>query len=246
MVSIITPAYKSESIIGETIESVLNQTFPDWEMIIVDDNSQDNTKKVVESYNDKRIRLITLEKNVGAANARNIALQNAQGRFIAFLDSDDIWYPEKLDIQLKFMKELNIAFSFTSYEAFNSETKETLYVVNVPSEINYKSYLKNTIIGCLTVMIDREKTGSFYMPDIKSSHDMALWLNILKRGFNAYGIDKVLAKYRVSNNSVTSNKFKAMNDVWHVYRDIEKLSFCYSLYCFTNYIFNASKKRFNK
>ena len=183
LVSIITPSYNSSRFIEECVDSVLLQTYDNWEMIIVDDNSTNNLSLIIKKYNDKRIQLIELDKNVGAAEARNVAIRKSKGKYIAFLDSDDLWLSSKLEKQISFMKKYKTAFSCTSYQPM-SETGDKQYsVIHVPQKVTYSSYLKNTIIGCLTVIIDREKTGDFEMPNIRSSHDMALWLLIMKRGF---------------------------------------------------------------
>ena len=224
---------------------MISQTYQTWEMIIVDDCSSDDSAKYIKNLikNEDRITLIALEKNVGAAQARNKALEVTKGRYIAFLDSDDMWLPEKLEKQLDFMQKKNYAFTFTSYIPMSEDGTEEYSVISVPIEIAYTGYCKNTIIGCLTVMIDKEKTGDFLMPNIKSSHDMALWLLIMKRGFKAYGLNEILAKYRLVATSNTSKKYKAVMDVWKVYREIEKLSLLKSSWYFINYIFNAIKKR---
>ena len=245
LVSIITPSYNSSKFIEECINSVTSQTYKDWEMIIVDDCSTDDSIKVISKYAKKnnRIKIILLEENVGAAKARNIAIKESKGKYIAFLDSDDLWKKNKLEKQLKFMSENDIAFSFTSYQSISENGVEKYSKIVAPKEIDYHSYLKNTIIGCLTVIIDREKTGDFYMPDIRSSHDMALWLLIMKRGFTAYGLNENLAYYRIVSTSNTSKKWKAAKEVWGVYRTIEKLNLLYSTICFVSYVYNAIKKR---
>lgn len=243
-VSIITPTYNSEKYVIETIKSVLNQTYTDFELIIVDDCSSDNTVSIIKSFadKDKRIILRELINNIGAAEARNIALREASGRYIAFLDSDDVWLNNKLELQLDFMVAKRIAFSFTSYHVMN-ERGEILNTINVPDRICYTNYLKNTIIGCLTVVIDKKQIRYFEMPNIRSSHDMALWLLILKRGYIAHGLNVPLAKYRLVSTSNTSKKVNAALDVWKVYREIEKLGLIYSSYCFCCYVLNAIIKR---
>ena len=245
LVSIITPSYNSKRFIKETINSVLMQTYQNWEMIIVDDKSQDDSVEYIKNLikDDNRIKLIALENNVGAAMARNKALEVAKGKYIAFLDSDDVWLPNKLDTQLKFMQKNNYAFSFSSYIPFSEDSLIEYKIISAPKELDYIQYCKNTIIGCLTVIIDKEKVGDFRMPNIRSSHDMALWLLILKRGFKAYGLNEVLAKYRLVSTSNTSKKSKAAKEVWDVYRKVEKLSIVKSLWYFVNYAFNALKKR---
>tara|TARA_B100001758_G_C18367742_1_gene589516 strand:+ start:127 stop:876 length:750 start_codon:yes stop_codon:yes gene_type:complete len=243
LVSIITPSFNSERFIRMCIESVLIQTYNNWELIIIDDCSIDSSLEVIKSYDDERIIVTRLEKKSGAAKARNIGIRKAQGRYIAFLDSDDLWHPHKLEKQISFMSKNNIAFSFTTYQLISEDGLRILNVIKAPIRITYHSYLKNTIIGCLTVIIDRNKTGDFEMPNIRSSHDMALWLLIMKRGFFAYGLNENLAQYRKVSLSNTANKIKAAIDVWKVYREFEKLSFVYSSWCLLNYIFNAIKKR---
>lgn len=244
-VSIISPCYNSSRFIKETIESVIAQTYQDWEMIIVDDCSKDNSVEIILGYTEKekRIKLIKSEKNVGAAEARNIALREAQGRFIAFLDSDDLWYPKKLELQLKYMLSKDIAFSFSAYDQIDEKGNKLNRIISVPEKIGYAGYAMNTIIGCLTVVIDKNKTGYFEMPLIRSSHDMALWLLIMKRGFKAYGFNQTLASYRVLQSSNTSNKWKAAKDVWKVYRKIEKINIISSSLYFICYTFNAIRKR---
>lgn len=245
LISIITPSFNSSRFISNTILSVLGQTDPDWEMLIVDDCSQDDSVLRISRFAEKddRIRLIPLKKNVGAAAARNIALEQARGRYIAFLDSDDVWEKSKLEKQRRFMEENSYAFVCSSYYVMTEEGSKNGQVIKVPSVISYRRYLKNTIIGCLTVMIDKKQTGDFRMPLIKSSHDMALWLLIMQRGFKVYGMKEVLAGYRLVSTSNTAKKWKAAKDVWKVYREIEKLSVGYSAYCFCFYVLNAVLKR---
>lgn len=244
-VSIITPAHNSAPYIEETIQSVVNQSYQNWEMIIVDDASKDESLKIMNLWaqKDERIKVIPLTENVGAAKARNIALEKAKGRYIAFLDSDDIWFENKLKEQLSFMESNQYAFTMTAYEVMNADGTPTGKIVECPQSINYKEYLHNTIIGCLTVMIDQEKVGKVRMPEIRSSHDMALWLKILKQVFECHGINKPLGAYRVLPKSNSSQKIKAAKDVWRVYREIEHLSFLYSIHCFFGYAYHAIMKR---
>ena len=245
LVSIIMPSYNAARFIGESINSVLLQTYSNWELLIVDDCSKDNSVEVVRKFAniDKRVVLFSLEKNVGAAAARNVAIEHAQGQYIAFLDSDDVWDEYKLEKQLAFMKQYSYVFTFSNYYVMEENGKKTENIVKVPSSLSYHQYLRNTIIVCLTVIIDRQQTGDFKMPLIKSSHDMALWLLIMKRGFKAYGLKDVLAGYRLVSTSNTAKKWKAAKDVWKVYREIEGLSVLYAAYCFCGYAINAVLKR---
>ena len=245
LVSIITPSYNSSKFMEDCVNSVLCQTYTNWELLIVDDCSNDNSIDIISELaaKDVRIKSIFLEENVGAAAARNIAIKESNGRYIAFLDSDDIWKSEKLKKQLSFMNEKDIAFSFTAYQPISEDGKEYFNIIKMPEKLTYVSYLRNTIIGCLTVIIDKEKTGDFQMPDIRSSHDMALWLLIMRRGFSAYSLNENLAYYRIVANSNTSKKWKAAKEVWDVYRKVEKLNIIYSAYNFIGYVYNAIKKR---
>ena len=245
MISVITPAFNSSRFIVETIRSVQAQTWTDWEMLIVDDSSSDNTVEVVQrvAENDDRIRLTELPKNMGAAEARNVGLRVAQGPYIAFLDSDDLWLPDKLKRQMDFIQEGDYAFTYTDYECVNEDLSKVLYTVHAPPIMAYRAYLRNTTIGTLTVLINRERTGNFEMNPIRSSHDMALWLRLMRHGHRAFGLPEVLAKYRQVDGSNTSSKILAAKDVWHVYRTIEELSLTYSAYCFVHYAMNALLKR---
>ena len=245
LISIITPCYNSSKFIDECVNSVLLQSYCNWELLLVDDCSNDNSKELLLNIEkkDERIKVTFLDNNIGAANARNVAIQKAKGKYIAFLDSDDSWDSKKLDKQISFMVQNDIAFSFTSYQSISENGLDIISVIKAPYKMTYNNYLKNTIIGCLTVIIDREKVGDFEMPSIRSSHDMALWLLIMKRGFVAYGFNENLANYRIVSSSNTSSKWDAAKDVWRVYRNLEKLSFFYSIWCFLNYAFNAVIKR---
>jgi teichuronic acid biosynthesis glycosyltransferase TuaG len=245
MISIITPSYNASEFIGRTIESVQKQTFQEWEMLIVDDCSSDDTREKVGQYasEDPRIQLICLEENGGAAVARNTALKRAKARYVAFLDSDDCWKPEKLERQLQFMRENGYAFTFTGYELVAPDGEPLHKKVAAPAEISYTGLLKNTIIGCLTVMIDRNQTGQFQMPNIRTRQDLATWLSILKKGHVAYGLNEVLAEYRTGNPSISKNKWKALKMNWFVYRKVEKLNVMKACWCFSHYAFNAVAKR---
>lgn len=245
LVSIIMPSYNASRFIAGSINSVLLQTYSDWELLIVDDCSKDNSVEIARKFADidERVKVFPLKKNVGAAAARNVAMEHARGRYIAFLDSDDVWNDNKLKKQLAFMKQNSYAFTFSDYYVMEEDGKRTGNIVRVPASLTYHQYLRNTIIGCLTVIIDRKRTGDFRMPLIKSSHDMALWLLIMKRGFKAYGMKEVLAGYRLVSTSNTAKKWKAAKDVWKVYRQIENLSVLYAAYCFGGYALHAVWKR---
>nr|WP_072710233.1 glycosyltransferase family 2 protein [Salinicoccus alkaliphilus] len=236
-VSVITPAYNAERFIKETIQSVLDQTYSDWEMIIVDDRSKDRTVEYIKEMQSKdaRIRLIELEENSGSAVARNTAIENAAGRYIAFLDSDDRWMPEKLERQLRFMQDKDAAFSFTAYVRTLEDGTETDYISRTPATVDWDALMKRCVIGCLTVMLDREKTGEVKMVDIRTRQDYALWLELTRRGFTAHGLADVLAKYRVVDDSISSNKWRAAKRNWYVFRQIESQSLPKALWYFGHY-----------
>jgi glycosyltransferase involved in cell wall biosynthesis len=211
-------------------------------MIIVDDMSKDNTVKIIEKYLqiDKRIRLIKSQKNVGPALARNKAIKEAVGKYIAFLDSDDVWLPNKLQVQVQFMINNNLPFSYSAYDVIdeNSNYLKSFYVRDF---IDYKGLLKKNIIGCLTAMYDAEKLGKIFMKNI-GHEDYALWLDILKRVKYGKGINEPLARYRVVKKSISSNKLKTMAYQWNIYRKIEKIDFFKSIYFFLFYMYNGLKK----
>ena len=244
LVSIITPSYNSARFISLTIESVLAQTYENWEMIIVDDCSPDNSNEIIKKYckKDNRIKLIKLEKNVGPAVARNIAIKEAKGKFISFLDADDLWLPEKLEVQIKFMKTHDLVFMYSAYKVIDEDGND-LGIFVPPEEVTYYSILKTNPIGCLTAIYDAEKLGKVYMPDIlKSQEDYAAWLKILKQIKKTKGIKEPLAIYRIRKNSVSSNKLKAAKYQWKIYREVEKLDLIRSIYYFLHYAWNGLRK----
>ena len=243
LVSIVTPAFNAERFIRECIDSVLAQTHRALEMLVVDDCSRDKTAEIVRSYSsrDPRIRLISRESNGGPAAARNTALKAASGRFIAFLDSDDLWTERKLEEQLQFMKETDSTFSFTGYRRISEQGAFVSERVRVPTSLNYSGLLKNTAIATTTVLIDRSKTGPLEMKQTYYD-DFALWLSVLKRGFTAHGLQKDLARYRVVEGSWSRRKWRSAIQVWKAYRQVEGLSWPYSVWCFLHYAFNATRK----
>ena len=245
IVSVITPAYNSSVTIRETINSVRGQTFQDWEMLIVDDGSEDATWEVINEVRclDNRIRVFRQPVNMGAAAARNLAMHNAQGRYIAFLDADDLWLPEKIEKQLAFMRRKDAAFSFTSYRMMTETGELFERPVDIPLSINYRGLLKNTVIGCLTVMLDRNRTGPLKMENLRSGQDYTLWFRLLRDGMVAYGLDEDLARYRLVQGSLSRNKIKAARRMWKLYRTYERLSLPYSAWCFVNYAWHSIKKR---
>ncbi|RYM06506.1 glycosyltransferase family 2 protein [Sporolactobacillus sp. THM7-7] len=246
-VSVITPAFNSAATLLETIESVRQQTFSEWEMIVVDDCSTDQTRDLLlkAKKQDARIRPIFLERNSGAAVARNTALDHAAGRYLAFLDSDDRWKPDKLEKQLRFMREHGYTFTFTGYEYISQDGTLLKKRVGAPRRVTYHDMLKNTIVGCLTVMIDRENTGHFHMPNLRTRQDLATWLSLLKKGTVAYGLNETLAEYRIGGRaSISRNKWKAAGKTWFVYRKVENLNIWRAFWYFCHYAMHAVLKRF--
>ena len=245
LVSVIMPCYDMEKFIAHSIESVIGQTFTDLELLIVDDASTDKTAEIVRYYceQDDRIKLEVNNQHLGTAYSRNQAIVKAQGRYLAFLDADDIWHPDKLEKQLAFMNEHDAAFSYSAYELIDEEGLPLQKTIATAGKLGYEDYLRNTIIGCSTVMLDREKVGEVTVPSFRTSQDTATWLSILKKGFMALPIEESLVSYRIRRKSSSSNKFKATHDLWTVYRQQEKLPICKALVCFGSYAFHAIKKR---
>ncbi len=245
LVSIITPSYNTGRFIGETIESVLAQTFPEWEMIIVDDASTDNSPQIIRQYagKDPRIKPVFLKENKGQGPARNIATDMAQGRYLAFLDSDDIWHPEKLEKHLAFMQQTGAVFSHTSYGFIDEQGNKILKDFHVSRKpVTYKDLLKRTEISCLTAMYDATKIGKFYMPDLRRKQDYALWLAILKEGYPSHPLDEVLAWYRQRKNSTTSNKKKLIIEHFYFLKNQQKLTSVQALYYSFIWGWNGIKK----
>lgn len=240
LVSIVTPAYNADRHIKETIASVQAQSLSDWELLIVDDCSKDNTAILVQDAAklDRRIRLLKQRQNGGPAAARQRALDEAKGRYIAFLDSDDLWLPYKLEEQLSFMRQCEAALSFTSFRRISEDGSDIGRLIKIPRSLSYPDLLKNTAIATSTVVVDSIKTGRLSMARTYYD-DYALWLDILRRGHAAHGLQRDLMRYRVVSRSVSRNKSRSAYWVWRLYRDVEKLSFLYASWCFLNYSLHA-------
>lgn len=245
MVSIITPCYNSSTYICETIRSIQKQTYTNWELIIVDDHSTDNSVEKIKELakGDSRIRLIELKERVGMAEACNIAIESAKGHYLSFIQSHDLWAPHKLERQLEFMEIKNIAFCYTNYQFIDENSHFYEPPVKMPEKITYQDLLKNiTAIGCLTVMIDLYKVGKIkMMNDQNIPADNALWLSILKRGFKGYGVNEVLAYRRKTTSTLVRNNYKEATKFWYLYRNVEKLNIFIAAYCLMNHVKNEAK-----
>ena len=248
LISIIVPVYNVERFIEETLACVAVQTYPRWELLLVEDGSSDRTVSIIEEYirnnGEKRIRLIRQPENLGAARARNRGLKESAGRYIAYLDADDLWVPEKLEREIAFMTEKNAAFAFTGYEFADENGSGTGKVVRVPETLDYRQALKNTTIFTTTVMFDTEKIEKslLEMPIIKSE-DTALWWKILRNGYTAYGLDENLAKYRRAGRTLSSNKLEAMRRIWNLYRKAEGMGILNSAWHFCFWAVRAVRRR---
>lgn len=248
LVSIIIPVYNAERFLEETINNIMSQTYENWEAIFVDDCSIDNSFHILEKYEkiDKRIRIYKMNKNVGNPSyPRNFGVQNANGRFLCFIDADDKWDIDKLERQINFMKEKKCAFSYHSYEFANEKCIPNGKKVLAREILTYKQSLKNNIISTITVMFDITKIEKelIKMPNIKYVEDTATWWKILRNGYVAYGITDLFSYYRRIPNTNSSNKFKTQKYLWLLYRNEEKLNIIYSMYCLLLKNINAILRR---
>ncbi|WFU43660.1 glycosyltransferase family 2 protein [Bradyrhizobium sp. CB82] len=244
LVSIITPSWNVERFIEETIHSVQAQTFADWELLIADDCSTDKTPELIEatSARDPRVKLIRQEKNGGPALARQASIDHAQGRYLAFLDSDDLWLPNKLERQLAFAREKRAALSYTAFRRIDESNTTTGRLIEVPTSLSYEQLLKNTSIATLTALVDREIAGPVAMKN-EGYDDFCLWLSILRPGHTAFGLNEDLARYRVRGTSVSSRPMRSAKWVWHIYRNVEHLPLIKSAWCFGHWGARAWLKR---
>lgn len=223
LVSIITPSFNCASYIGETIESIIAQSYPNWELIVTDDCSSDNSREVIKSYADKdpRIKLLVLEKNSGAGVARNNSIKAAKGRYIAFCDSDDRWYPTKLEKQIQFMQDNYCTLSYSSYDVCDEDGNISGYVECL-KKLTTSKIIRDNGIGCLTAIYDSEILGKHYMPSMRKRQDWCLWIDIIKSGGIAKGFQKPMALYRDRSNSISSNKIEMLKYNYEVYHTFLK------------------------
>ena len=245
-VSVIIPVYNVAKYITHTIDSILNQSYKDVEIVLVDDCSTDNSAEIIANYTSSHSNVIywKLEKNQGAAVARNKALSLAKGRYVAFLDSDDVWCEGKLEKQLALMNEKDAAISCTAMDTIDECGKSLGSVRKVRETIDYNFLLHNTMIATSTVLVDRNITGNFQMPLRRGGQDYATWLMLMRNGTICYGLNDVLSHYRVLPNSLSSNKWKSVKQVWQIQtkdEGINKISASINVCCF---IVNAFVKHF--
>lgn len=242
LVSIITPNFNCERFISQTIKSVINQTYENWELLIVDDCSTDKSYDIAIDFskNDSRIKVFRNESNSGAAISRNKAIEASRGEFLAFLDSDDIWLPEKLEKQILFMKENNCDFSFTRYEHIDEDNSSLGVMARVINKLTYKKMMYHCWPGCLTVMYKQDVNNKIYTPDIKKNNDTALFLPVLKFSKNARGMNECLGLYRIRKGSISRNKFKMIKPYIVVLNKFEHKNIVFSYFCvFTQILIKA-------
>lgn len=248
LISVVVPVYNAEKWITDTIQCLLGQTYEKLEIILVDDCSTDRSRSIIEAIPDERIRVFRNERNRGPAYTRNHGIREASGRYLAYLDADDLCDKDKLEKQLLFMKKTGCAFCFHGYEFADATGRRNGRIVHVPEKITYEEALKNTTISTITVMFDRKQIPDeiLFMPLDARGEDTATWWKILRHGYVAYGIDEPLSVYRRTAGTRSSNKLDAVYGTWKMYRRNEGLGFFRSIHCFLGYIVNAVKRRRKK
>lgn len=247
LVSVITPVYNAGKVIGCTLESIYKQTYKNIEIILVDDCSTDNSEEVIKAHQKEHPEIVYFKQpeNLGAGAARNKALELARGQYVAFLDADDMWYPEKIEKQINLLKEKNGGFSYTAIEMIDGEGNVVKKKRKVKPTVNYKFLLHNTMIATSTVLIDRTIFGDFRMPLIRGGQDYATWLMLLRGGQTAYGINETLEQYRVGNkNSLAGKKSKSIKQVWNIQTKQEHINKFKAWINVNLFILNAIKKYF--
>ena len=248
MISIVVPVYNAAPYVENTVQMVLQQTYQDFELILVDDCSTDNSvallEELLEQRKDVRLRLVKKERNQGAAAARNTGLDMASGRYIAFLDADDVWLPHRLEAGLRFMEEKKAGFVFSAYEFGDEQARGTGKIVHVPEKLTYRKALSRTVVFTTTTLFDTTLVPKelLRMPTVPSE-DTATWWQILRNGHVAYGLDQVLAIYRRPAKSLSSNKLVALQRIWNLYRKQEKLGLFSSAFYFCFWALRATLRR---
>ena len=244
LVSIITPSYNSAKYIAETIQSVQNQSYDNWEMIIVDDCSLDNSEEVIIEIQktDSRIHFFKLNQNSGSGIARNKGIEKASGDYMTFIDSDDIWFPKFIQNSIEAIQTSKAPFVFSSYRRSNEDLEFVYSDFIVPQKVTYTDILKSNSISCLTAFLDIKTLGKKFMPKIRKRQDMGLWLQYLKEIPFAYGIQEPQAIYRIRENSLSRNKSNLLKYQWEFYRDVEKLNIFQSIYYMLHWMYRGFMK----
>lgn len=246
MVSIVVPVYNAGRFLEQTLQSVIRQDFTDWELLLINDCSTDNSVEIIQSHDDdKRIRLVNLEKNSGAAVARNRGIALARGKYIAFLDSDDVWMTDKLGKQVDFMEKGNHAFCFTEIRMTDEDGTPVSKVRNIPERVDYRYLLHKTVIATSSVMLNKAYFGQFSMPLRRSGQDYATWLMLLRKVPYAYCLQEPLVNYRVVKKSLSSNKLASLKQVYDIQTSDEHIpgwraaynTCCFALYAFKKHFF---------
>ncbi len=243
-ISIVIPCYNSAATIERAVSSVLAQTRADWELIAIDDASQDHSLSLLENLasKDPRISTHSLSENSGAGAARNYGLENARGRYVAFLDADDEWLPSKLEKQVGWMEDQNLAFTCTAYERLKDG--RSIKTIEVPETASRAQLLKNNTIGTLTAIFDRAQIDDLRFMTIRRRQDYAFWLNLLERTEYVHGLNEPLARYHTGHASLSSNKLRAARDQWRFYSEALEMGFTQKLWYFGHYAVNATKRNF--
>lgn len=246
LVSVIMPVYNAEKYLKGALDSVLSQAYRDVEIVLVDDCSQDNSAEIILEMQRSHPEIVyhLQDQNRGAGAARNKALELANGRYVAFLDSDDLWLPDKIQRQIDLMQKMDSPFSYTAIEMMDENDNTIKEKRSIKEICDYKYLLHNTIIATSSVVIDRTVLGDFRMPLRRGGQDYATWLMLLRNGVVACGINEVLVRYRVTSGSLSSNKFKSIQQVWEIQTQDEKIGKLRAAYHVICFGFNAFKKYF--
>ncbi|MBU8884112.1 glycosyltransferase [Kaistella sp. DKR-2] len=241
-VSIITPVFNSSKFLEQTIDSVFSQTFSDWEWMITDDSSSDDSVEMIQKLNDRRIKLIIAEKNGGAGHARNLSLEKASGRFITFLDADDFWEPNFLEEMVSFMKKENAELAYSNYARCNENLQPAIEDFKADKEVTFNNLLKTCRLSLLSSMYDSSRVGKEFFPENSKREDHVMWLNLLKKIPLGKPLPKTMAKYRMHSASISRRKTNIMKDQYLVYKDYMKFSTLKSAYYTANWALNGFKK----
>ncbi len=246
IISVITPCYNLSKYLAKTIESIQAQTIDNWEMIIIDDCSIDDSFKVAKAHamKDPRITAIQMDENRGSSAARNEGLKRAKGTYITFIDGDDLIKPFKFETQINFMKRNNYAITYTNYRRMTPDEKTVGILQRNPKKINYSYMLKHTAMGTLTPIYNRDIVGEYFFDEnLPARMDYAFWLDVMKDGHVAHRFDRDMARYRRGHTSLSSNVNKGQKLVWKILKDRQGLNYIHAWWCYAHYVAHALKKR---